>query len=158
MAAMRRAAPAALFHARTVPRPHIRFVGTADEGSRILDHSHERPEPIPTGLRGRCPRCGQGHLFKGFLTLRPSCEACGLDYANFDSADGPAFFVMSIVGLVVVGLALWMEFTYEPPIWVHALVAGSLSIGLSLLLVRPLKGMLIALQYANKAEQGRFEP
>ncbi|WP_164045398.1 DUF983 domain-containing protein, partial [Serratia marcescens] len=66
-----------------------------------------RPAPIPTGLSGRCPRCGEGHLFKGFLALRPSCEACGLDYAGFDSADGPAFFVMSIVGLVVVGLALW---------------------------------------------------
>ncbi|GBU17555.1 MULTISPECIES: DUF983 domain-containing protein [Methylobacterium] len=116
-----------------------------------------RPAPIPTGLSGRCPRCGEGHLFKGFLALRPSCEACGLDYAGFDSADGPAFFVMSIVGLVVVGLALWLEIAYEPPMWVHALVAGTLSIGLSLLLVRPLKGMLIALQYANKAEQGRFQ-
>ncbi|MGV7030137.1 DUF983 domain-containing protein [Methylobacterium symbioticum] len=123
----------------------------------MLDHRYQTPDPIPTGLRGRCPRCGEGHLFKGFLSLRPSCEDCQLDYASFDSADGPAFFVMSIVGVVVVGLALWMEITYEPPIWVHALVAASLSIGLSLALVRPLKGMLIALQYANKAEQGRFE-
>lgn len=96
-------------------------------------------------------------MFDGFLTFRPSCEVCGLDYESFNSGDGPAFFVMSIVGILVVGLALWMEITYEPPIWVHALVAGSLSIGLSLILVRPLKGMLIALQYSNKAEQGRFE-
>ncbi len=115
------------------------------------------PAPIPTGLRGRCPRCGGGQLFRGFLTVLPSCEACGLDYSHFDSADGPAFFVMSIVGVVVVGLALWMEITFEPPIWVHALVAGTLTVGLSLILVRPLKGMMIALQYANKAEQGRFE-
>ena len=114
--------------------------------------------PISTGLRGRCPRCGEGHLFKGFLAVAPSCEACGLDYGMFDSGDGPAFFVMSIVGILVVGLALWMEITYQPPMWVHALVAGSLSVGLSLMLVRPLKGMLLALQYANKAEQGRFEP
>ncbi len=119
--------------------------------------SQTLPPPIPTGLSGRCPRCGDGHLFSGFLALRPSCEACGLDYASFDSADGPAFFVMSIVGLVVVGLALWMEITFEPPMWVHALVAGGLSVGLSLVLVRPLKGLLIALQYANKAEQGRFK-
>lgn len=114
------------------------------------------PSPVPTGLAGRCPRCGEGHLFKGYLKLRPSCEVCGLDYANFDSADGPAFFVMTFVGIFVVGLALWLELTYEPPIWVHALVAGSLSIGLSLLLVRPLKGLLVALQFKNKAEQGRF--
>ncbi|MFC5553432.1 DUF983 domain-containing protein [Methylobacterium iners] len=111
---------------------------------------------MATGLRGRCPRCGQGHMFQGFLTFRPSCEACGLDYSGFNSGDGPAFFVMSIVGVIVVGLALWMEIAYEPPIWVHALVAGSLTIGLSLLLVRPLKGVLAALQFVNKAEQGRF--
>ena len=114
------------------------------------------PPPVPTGLRGRCPRCGEGHLFDGFLAFRPSCEVCEQDFTAFDSADGPAFFVMSIVGLVVVGLALWMEITYEPPVWVHALVAGSLSIGLSLALVRPLKGMLAALQFRNKAAQGRF--
>ena len=59
-----------------------------------------------------CPRCGDGHLFRGFLALKPSCEACGLDYGRFDAADGPAFFVMSIVGLVVVGIALWPEFAY----------------------------------------------
>ncbi|HEV7439947.1 MAG TPA: DUF983 domain-containing protein [Methylobacterium sp.] len=122
-----------------------------------MNRTHDLPTSIPTGLRGRCPRCGEGHLFKGFLSVRPSCEVCGLDYSRFDSADGPAFFVMSIVGIVVVGLALWLEIAYEPPIWVHALVAGSLSIGLSLLLVRPLKGLLIALQFSNKAEEGRFE-
>lgn len=95
-------------------------------------------------------------MFQGFLAFKPACEACGQDFTAFDSADGPAFFVMSIVGLVVVGIALWMEFTYEPPVWVHALVAGSLSVGLSLLLVRPLKGMLAALQLHHRAEEGRF--
>ncbi|HEX8417814.1 MAG TPA: DUF983 domain-containing protein [Methylobacterium sp.] len=122
----------------------------------MLVQTHTPQPPISTGLRGRCPRCGQGHMFDGFLTFRPSCEACGLDYSSFNSGDGPAFFVMSIVGVVVVGLALWIEITYEPSMWVHALVAGSLSIGLSLLLVRPLKGVLAALQFVNKAEQGRF--
>nr|WP_210329063.1 DUF983 domain-containing protein [Methylorubrum zatmanii] len=107
-------------------------------------------------MRGRCPACGEGHLFRGFLAFKPACEACGQDFTVFDSADGPAFFVMSTVGFVVVGVALWMEITYEPPVWVHALVAGSLAIGLSLLMVRPLKGMLAAIQFANKAEQGRF--
>ncbi|TXN22326.1 DUF983 domain-containing protein [Methylobacterium sp. WL9] len=96
-------------------------------------------------------------MFDGFLTFRPSCEVCGQDFSSFSTGDGPAFFVMSIVGFVVVGLALWMEITYEPPIWVHALVATSLSVGLSLALVRPLKGLLAALQLHNKAEQGRFK-
>ncbi|WP_299657362.1 DUF983 domain-containing protein [Methylobacterium sp.] len=121
-----------------------------------MDVSRPTPSPISAGLRGRCPRCGEGHMFDGFLTFRPSCEVCGLDYDSFNSGDGPAFFVMSIVGIFVVGLALWMEITYEPPIWVHALVAGTLSIGLSLAMVRPLKGILAALQFTNKAEQGRF--
>ncbi|MFG5118996.1 DUF983 domain-containing protein [Methylorubrum sp. POS3] len=120
--------------------------------NRVASH----PSPISTGLRGRCPACGEGHLFRGFLAVRPACEVCGQDFSRFDSADGPAFFVMSITGFVVAGTALWMEFAYEPPIWVHALVAGTLAIGLSLLLVRPLKGLLAAVQFANKAEQGRF--
>jgi uncharacterized protein (DUF983 family) len=95
-------------------------------------------------------------MFQGFLTLRPACEVCGLDFTFADAGDGPAFFVMSIVGIVVVGLALWVEFTYSPPIWLHMVLWFSLSAILSLLLVRPSKGLLVALQYHNKAEQGRI--
>ena len=95
-------------------------------------------------------------MFDGFLSFRPACEVCGQDFTAFDSADGPAFFVMSIVGTLVVGIALWLEVAYEPPIWVHAVVAVSLTVGLSLALVRPIKGVLAALQFRNKAEQGRF--
>ena len=79
------------------------------------DHFAGPPvEPIMAGLRGRCPRCGQGRLFSGFLTVAPRCEVCGLDYSFADPADGPAIFVMLIIGFVVVGLALWVEVTYEP--------------------------------------------
>ena len=113
--------------------------------------------PVVTGLKGRCPRCGKGHMFQGFLAVRPRCEVCGLDLAFADAGDGPAFFVMSIVGIVVVGLALWVEFTYEPRIWVHLVMWSALSIVLSLVLMRPLKGVLVALQYHHKAEEGRFE-
>ena len=113
--------------------------------------------PILTGLKGCCPRCGKGPLFKGFLTLAPRCETCGLDLAFADTADGPAFFVMSIVGIVVVGLALWVEFTYEPPIWLHLVLWFGLTGILSLAMVRPLKGVMVALQYHHKAEEGRLE-
>jgi uncharacterized protein (DUF983 family) len=109
------------------------------------------------GLKGRCPRCGRGRLFSGFLSLAPRCEACGLDYSFIDTADGPAFFVMSIVGVVVVALALFVEFTYEPPIWLHLVLWFSLTGILSLVLVRPLKGLMVALQYRNRAEEGRLE-
>ncbi|HZH51385.1 MAG TPA: DUF983 domain-containing protein [Microvirga sp.] len=115
------------------------------------------PSPVPAGLKGCCPRCGKGHMFQGFLKVRPKCEVCGLDFAFADSGDGPAFFVMSIVGLVVVGLALWVEFAYEPPIWLHIVMWFLLTGILSLLLVRPAKGIMIALQYHHKAEEGRFQ-
>ena len=122
-----------------------------------MDYDRSPPPPVSTGLRGRCPRCGQGRLFSGFLAVRPSCESCGLDFAFADSGDGPAFFVMSIVGIVVVALALWTEFTYEPPLWVHAALWLPLSTILSLGMVRPLKGLMVAVQYANKAEEGRWQ-
>ncbi|MGO4573488.1 DUF983 domain-containing protein [Microvirga sp. 2TAF3] len=115
------------------------------------------PNPIVAGLMGRCPRCGKGHLFQGYLTLRPSCEVCDLDYAFADTGDGPAFFVMSIVGIVVVALALWAEFTFEPPLWLHIVMWFALSVILSVALVRPLKGVMVALQYHHKAEEGRIQ-
>lgn len=121
-----------------------------------MAQDHPTPSPAITGLTGRCPRCGQGHLFAGYLTLRPQCEVCGLDFAFADSGDGPAFFVMSIVGFIVVGLALWVEFAYAPPIWLHLVMWFALTAILSLALVRPSKGLLVALQYHHKAEEGRL--
>ena len=120
----------------------------------------EAPAPLSPyriGMAGRCPRCGEGPLFKCFLKVRPRCEACGLDFAFADAGDGPAFFIMSIVGILVVALALWVEFTYEPPIWLHLLIWFSLTAVLSLALVRPTKGLMIALQYFHRAEQGRIQ-
>jgi uncharacterized protein (DUF983 family) len=106
-------------------------------------------------MRGRCPRCGEGRLFKGFLDVAPRCTACGLDFSFADAGDGPAVFIMMIVGFIVVGLALFVEFTFSPPYWVHAILWIPLVIGLSLGLLRPLKGFLIAQQYRHRAEQGR---
>jgi uncharacterized protein (DUF983 family) len=113
--------------------------------------------PYTTGLMARCPRCGEGRLFKGFLTLAPSCSRCGLPFDFADSGDGPAFFVSFAAGLLVVGVALVVDVLYEPPIWVHLVISLPLVLVLCLGLLRPLKGLLIALQYRNKAEQGRME-
>lgn len=120
------------------------------------DHYAPQP-PVAAGLAGRCPRCGQGRMFKGFLELAPRCEACGLDYSFADSADGPAVFVMLFGGFIVCGAALWLELTYEPPFWVHLVVTLPIALVVCLGLLRPLKGILVALQYHNKAEQGRLE-
>jgi uncharacterized protein (DUF983 family) len=114
--------------------------------------------PTATGMRGRCPRCGEGRLFTGFLTVPPHCQVCSLDFAFADSGDGPAVFIMMIVGFIVVGLALLVEFTFHPPYWLHALLWIPLVLGLALGLLRPLKGWLIAQQYRHRAEQGQLEP
>jgi uncharacterized protein (DUF983 family) len=112
--------------------------------------------PVANGLRGVCPRCGQGKLFGGFLTLAPCCRACGLDFSFADSADGPAVFVILIVGFVIAGAALLVEIQFSPPIWVHAILWGPLVLILCLGALRPLKGVLVALQYHHRAQEGRI--
>lgn len=115
-------------------------------------------EPISAGLKGRCPRCGEGRLFSGFLTVGKQCMNCGLDYSFADAGDGPAVFVIMIAGALVLGLALIIQFSWEPPVWVHLVTTLPLGLGICLFLLRALKGVLIALQYRNKAEEGRLAP
>ena len=93
-------------------------------------------------------------MFDGVLNIKESCPACGLDYDFVDSADGPAVFATFFVGVVVAGLALVVEFSYEPPVWLHVVLWPPLIVLLSLGTLRPLKGLLIALQYAHKAREG----
>jgi uncharacterized protein (DUF983 family) len=114
--------------------------------------------PMTLGIRGRCPRCGEGHLFAGFLKLAKRCDRCDLDFSFADPADGPAFFVMSIVAVPVTIFAIWLELGYSPPFWVHLLTTFPLLILSSVLLLRPFKGWLVCSQYINKAEEGRFGP
>ena len=112
--------------------------------------------PIARGLRGRCPRCGKGHLFAGYLQLAARCGACGLDYAMFDAGDGPAVFVILIVGAVVCAGALFVEFTFQPPYWVHAALWIPATAVLSLVLLRFVKSLLLVLQYRHKAGEGKL--
>jgi uncharacterized protein (DUF983 family) len=100
--------------------------------------------PIGRGLRGRCPRCGEGRLFEGFLTLRPRCESCGLDYSFADAGDGPAVFVILIGGAIVVFAALMTEVIYQPPYWLHAALWLPLILLVTLQPLRIVKGLLNA--------------
>ena len=111
---------------------------------------------VMRGLRGRCPHCGEGRLFDGFLSLRPKCESCGLDYRFADSGDGPAVFVILGAGFVVVFAALIVEVLYRPPFWLHAALWLPLILLTTLAPLRVIKGLLIALQYHHKAEEGRW--
>jgi uncharacterized protein (DUF983 family) len=109
------------------------------------------PSPFRTGLSCRCPRCGRGQLFSGFLKLRPACPACGLDYGPADSGDGPAVLIILVLGAVVVTLALIVEAKYQPPMWLHALIWPPIILGGSLALLRPMKATMIALQFRHRA-------
>jgi uncharacterized protein (DUF983 family) len=119
--------------------------------------TERKPSPIAAGLACRCLRCGTGKLFQGFLDLRLRCEACGLDYSFADSGDGPAVFVILFAGFIVVFAALIVEFLYQPPFWLHALLWIPLILLVTLLPLRPMKGLLIALQYHHRAAEGRLE-
>jgi uncharacterized protein (DUF983 family) len=113
--------------------------------------------PITNGLRGGCPKCGMGSLFKNGLGVRDTCSSCGQSFAFADSGDGPAVFVIMILGALTLGGALWLEFRYLPPVWVHIVVWGLFIPSVAFGLLRLLKGVLINLQYAHKAEEGRFD-
>jgi len=111
---------------------------------------------IRSAALARCPRCGKGALFRQMLMLRDNCSDCGLDYAFIDTGDGPAIFAIFILGFVVLGAALWFEFTFNPAVWMHMVLWGIVTPLFAIGLLRFLKALLIALQYKHKAEEGRL--
>jgi uncharacterized protein (DUF983 family) len=113
--------------------------------------------PVLAGLACRCPNCGEGALFSGFLTVSKRCEACGLDLSAADSGDGPAVFIILIVGIIVCFGALITEITVHPPAWVHLAIWLPLTAILVLALVRPFKGVMLAMQFHHRASEARRE-
>lgn len=114
------------------------------------------PSALSAGLRCRCPRCGEGRLFKGFLALAPRCERCGLDLSFAEPADGPAFFVTTGVGVLVIAVWAWSAVAYDPPVWLQlAIVLPSLMVG-CLGALRPVKAWMVAEQYVHKAGEGHW--
>lgn len=118
--------------------------------------SGDEPGVARAAILGRCPRCGRGRLFRGYLSIGSRCEACGLDYAMFDAGDGPAVFAILIVGAVVAGGALFVEFTFHPPYWVHAVLWLPAIVILTFTSLRLIKSLLLVLQYKNRAGEGRL--
>ncbi len=114
---------------------------------------------MQVAFRGCCPRCGGSPLFSGVLQLAGGCPACGLDYGRFNVGDGAAAGVILLVGIIVMPLALVVDFRLAPPWWVHALLWGPLVTGLSLALLRLSKGLLVALEFRHDAgEVSRMPP
>ncbi|RFC64557.1 DUF983 domain-containing protein [Fulvimarina endophytica] len=123
----------------------------------MSETGRSEPDPVRAGLAGRCPHCGEGRLFAGFLKPARSCDVCGLDYGFADTGDGPVVFVILIIGFLVCGLALWLQVAMEPPLYVHFLIWLPLAVILTLPLMRLLKGVTLTLTYANRAREGRIE-
>lgn len=140
-----------------------RFIGGVGlDPTRALDHFRamgdvEYPQKSPwlTGIACRCPRCGDGRLFAKYLVVANDCSNCGLDFRNVDPGDGPAVFIIFVVGFIVVAAALWTEVTFQPPYWLHltmwlpAVLVGSLG------LLPPFKAILIGLEFKHKARESR---
>ncbi|MEQ9346613.1 MAG: DUF983 domain-containing protein [Thalassospira sp.] len=116
-----------------------------------MDDFYPNLSPIRTGLACKCPRCGGGKLFSGYLTVRENCDVCGLDLRGHDTGDGPAVVNIFIHGIHVVPMAHWVEMAYMPPLWLHALVWGPVIVGVTLILLRPLKGLMVALQFRHRS-------
>jgi uncharacterized protein (DUF983 family) len=113
--------------------------------------------PFLAGLLGRCPRCGKGALFRSYLKVADACDVCDLDFSDEDSGDGPAVFVMSIVGFIVVPAALALELAASPPVWLHMLIWLPLATLLTLLILPPFKATLFALQWKHNAHEAQLD-
>lgn len=114
-------------------------------------------DPVQAGLSASCPRCGQGKIMTGMITLKDRCAACELDISQFEVGDGPAIFVIMIANFLVMGMALWVEFTFEPPLWLHAILWLPVIAAICILCIRVFKAMLLAQQYQKNASQGMLD-
>ena len=118
----------------------------------------KEPSPAAVAVRGLCPRCANKTLFAGLATFAPKCRACGLDFDSFNVGDGPAAFLILIVGGLIVGLAIALELNFAPPFWVHLLLWVPLATVLVVFLLRVAKAALLALEYRHRAREGRITP
>lgn len=114
------------------------------------------PSPYRAALRGLCPRCAANTLFTGLATFAPKCRACGLDFSSFNVGDGPAAFLTLIVGALITGLAIAVELRLHPPFWVHILLWIPITAAAVIGLLRLAKGLLLILEYRNRAREGRI--
>lgn len=124
-----------------------------DDDSAIQD----TPAIMAVGLRHCCPRCGRGKLYKGILKPAEGCTQCKLDYDFIDAGDGPAVFVILIIGFVVTAMAMAVQSAFEVPIWLHLVLWVPLILILSVWGLQFSKSIMIALQYQTKAEQGELD-
>lgn len=120
------------------------------------DADRGTPSPVFFALKGRCPRCGRGRLYRGYLEVADSCTACGLDFSGHDAADGPAVMIMLLLGFIVAGLVAAVELLYRPPIWIHVILWPPVVLFGALGMLRPFKSLFIGVQYKFRAVDREF--
>lgn len=116
----------------------------------------QAPDTTAASLKGLCPRCGAPTLFAGAVRFSARCGNCQLDFEQFNVGDGPAAFLIMIVGAIVTTGAVLLELSLSPPFWVHILIWLPLTAGMVLGLLRLAKGALLILEYRNRAREGRL--
>ncbi len=113
--------------------------------------------PLSAGWKCRCPECGEGQLYRGYLEMNDKCAACSADFTIADSGDGPAFFVMFTALIFLAPAAMIFELAFSPPRWVHIVIWIPVVFAFCMALLRPFKAILFAMQWKHKAEEARFE-
>ncbi|WP_075997864.1 DUF983 domain-containing protein [Salaquimonas pukyongi] len=125
---------------------------------RAGDKAHYPEQSVMSvGMAARCPRCGEGRLYKSLLVPVDRCAMCGLDMSFAEEGDGPAVLVILLLGGVVAGLALAFETLFHPPVWLHVLVWLPVTFGLSIYALRAMKGIMIASQFKTRAAEGQLD-
>jgi uncharacterized protein (DUF983 family) len=128
-----------------------------DGAPHIIDGPAVITVTLPqAALRGLCPRCGARSLFEGVASFAPKCRSCGLDFAAFNVGDGPAAFLILVIGALITGLAIAFELAVSPPFWVHILLWLPVTLGAVVLSLRIAKAALLVLEYRNSAREGRI--
>jgi len=116
-----------------------------------------RLPPVETGIKGRCPACGEGQLFAGFLKFQDECEACGADFRDEDAGDGPAFFAMFAVLIILVPMALAFAMITGAPMWLTLLIWSPIIIFACLFLLRKLRGVMFNIAWQRSAREVRAQ-
>lgn len=114
----------------------------------ILREERSRRTAMWRGLRGQCPQCGTKTLFRKYLKISDTCNACGLALSGHQADDAPPYFTIFIVGHIIVPVALIVERSYTPPLYVHAIMFCLLAIIVSLISLPLVKGAVVGLQWA----------
>ena len=115
------------------------------------------PSIAEVALKALCPRCGRRTLYAGYIRFAETCAHCGLDFTRFNVGDGPAAFLTLILGTLVVVMAIVLELTVHPPLWLHMLIWIPVTLAGVVLCLRAAKGALIAAEYRNAAREGRLQ-